>query len=206
MHQSDGTRAVPRVLVVGTGARGGIGRYERLLTRALDELSDAGTLSVDYLWRRSHPAYLLDEAATTELGSQDEKAIPAYALEIARATARVQPDLVLFLHVRLARVAPIVRALGVRRYAIAAYGDEVWQPLDLLCRAALNRAPGVFAISHHTASRIEEAQGRPAALTAVTPLSLDPSFVERLPPVTSRQSPLDTPRLLTVSRLEAGSR
>lgn len=203
---------VPSILVVGTGSIGGIGRFEHLLIAALRQLSNRGALTFTSIWRRHHPDYL---RASTDVQSDAgrhsvESRMPAFAIQIARAAARNRPDLVLFLHVNLARAAPVVRALGARRYGVVTYGVEVWSPLDSLRRTALHAASGVVAISEYTASQLVQHQGLASNRIRVVPLALEPHWLEQAavasPPSERLAASQTGPRLLSVARLDPAAR
>lgn len=205
---------LPHILVVGTGAVGGIGRFERLLMAALSDLAEQGTLRFTSIWRRSHPPYLRDRGGpgSRPIAQAAESSVAAFAIQLALAIRRDRPDLVFFLHVNLARVAPVGRALGARRYAIATYGVEVWAPLDRVRRRALHGASGVVSISEYTASQLAEHQGLSGNRVHVVPLALETSWLEAAASVAGRVSDASPareepgPRLLSVSRLEPFAR
>jgi glycosyltransferase involved in cell wall biosynthesis len=136
--------------------------------------------------------------------------MPIFIAQIARAVIDTRPDLVLFLHINLARAAPVVRALGKHRYAISTYGVEVWSPLDQLRRRALSGASGVLSISEYTADQLERHQRLPRSGIQVIPLALEPQWLETAVgpsrPVESSSPREHAPRLLSVSRLVPAAR
>ncbi len=203
-------RHQPHILVVGTGSSGGIGRFERLLMTALEDLEQREVFRVDSIWRRSHPGYLQTSTNRSALeGEQSETRMSVYVAQIATAVLRHRPDLVLFLHINLARAAPIARILG-RRYAITTYGVEVWAPLDRLRRRALRSATEVLAISEYTAEQLKRHQQLPPNPVRVIPLALEPHWLQEAAPSSQpSERPIRgkrTHRLLSVSRLEPTAR
>jgi glycosyltransferase involved in cell wall biosynthesis len=203
-------RKPPHILVVGTGSAGGIGRFERLLMAALHELSERGVLQVDAIWRRRHPAYLSTTTGTPQSGNVTEAGMSIFLAQMARSLLRVRPDLVLFLHVNLARAALVARVLGSRRYAVSTYGVEVWSPLDPLRRRALLAASGVLTISEYTAGQLTTQQGLPRSQVQVVPLALEPHWLEAVvatpPNEAASYTPGYQPRLVSVSRLDPTAR
>jgi len=205
-------RNPPHILVVGTGSSGGIGRFEGLLMAALHDLSQQGVFRVDSIWRRHHPDYLHVSAdnRAPESRRTAETRMSTFTAQIARAVIRHHPDLVLFLHVNLERAAPVARAQGGRRYAITTYGVEVWSPLDLLRRRALQGACEVLTISEYTADRLECHQRLPQGRARVIPLALEPQWLEAATatsqPIEGSSRSQQTHRLLSVSRLEPTAR
>lgn len=204
---------VPHILIAGTGAGGGIGRFERLLIAALGKLSERDALRFNSVWRRHHPAYLqpFGDVALNEAGRSAETSLRKFTGQLAAATLRDRPDLVLFTHVNLARAAPVARAFGGRRYAVIAYGVEVWSRLEMIRRRSLESASGVVAISEYTADRLVEHQRLQRRSIHVIPLALEPYWLEDAAGVSGSGKPWKMaskggPRLLTVSRLEPSAR
>ena len=205
------TREPPYILVVGSGAVGGIGRFERNLMAALDDLSQRGIVRVDSVWRGHHPAYLqisADERAP-ERSSAFGTRKPIFAARIAHAVIHGHPDLVVFSHVNLARIAWLARASGAR-YVVWTHGIEVWSPLSKPRRSALLRAAGVVAVSEYTADELERHQGLPRNWVRVIPHAIEPRWLETAIDLRTSgdRSPAreHTPRLLSVSRLDPSNR
>lgn len=178
----------------------------------MHDLSRRGVLQVDSIWRRRHPSYLgVDESTHAPEGGQQAEEVgrAAFGLQIGRAIVGKRPDLVLFLHINLARAAFIARLLGKRRYGIVAYGVEMWSPLDRLRRHALLNAPLVLSISDYTATQIELQQRLPRARVQVIPLALEPRWLEATNVAPSPEPAVrggHAPRLLSVSRLDPNAR
>jgi glycosyltransferase involved in cell wall biosynthesis len=85
------------------------------------------------------------------------------------------------------------------------HGVEVWRRRRLLARLGLRAADAVWAVSRYTAERVVQMQGvrreRVQVLPAALPTELVGRFAPRRPEAIS-----PTPRLLTVTRLDAGER
>ena len=98
--------------MVATGAPGGVGRYELLAARALKELQDAGEIVLDGIARREHPSYLSPDDEDTFPRRGQPLPIGRFALQALRAIRAAKPDLVLFTHVNLARLAPTLAVVS----------------------------------------------------------------------------------------------
>ena len=82
-------------------------------------------------------------------------------------------------HVNLAPLAWVLRRLHPRlRYWVVAHGVEVWQPLPLLRRFALQGAQGILSVSAATKRNLALAQRVPAAKIVVLPPGLEPAFAQ----------------------------
>jgi glycosyltransferase involved in cell wall biosynthesis len=200
----------PQLLIVGTGAGGGIGRYELLVLRTLKDLETAGKLRYTAVWRRSHPSYLRteDDSLTTETES-----IVAFSLRIWRIVRLGRPDIVMFTHVKLARLAPALSFAWPRpRVIVAAHGIEVWTRLSWPKRVALRLAARVVSVSTFTRERLIDEQGLPARKVVTIPLCLESSWLDsgidpkRQGTLVTDSSAAPLTRLLTVSRLDITER
>ena len=194
-----------RALVVGTGAIGGIGRYERLLVAALEDLQERDLLRFDSLWRRAHPPYLMPDAGEEAAADPALAPVPLrrFVPAFLRALRRVEPDVVLFLHANLAQLAPLARTFGRCPHIVSTYGEEVWQRLSHGKRLALRQAAQVWSISRFTADEMSAAQALAPDGIRVIPLALEPEWL-RLGSEASRgpdRGDRCAPRLLSVSRL-----
>ena len=203
------SRDPPRILVVGTGSGGGIGRFEQLLMASLHDLDRRRTFQVDSIWRRSHPAYLKRLAGSASPESS-QTSMPIFVATIAAAVVHHRPDLVLFTHVNLARAAPVARVLGVRRYAISVYGGEVWSPLSSLRRHAVLGASQILTVSDHTAAQLERQVSLAPGRMRRIPLAVEPRWAEAArdsePAAEASWDPGSARRLLSVSRLVPADR
>ena len=197
----------PRVLLVGMGVGGGIGRYELLVLRTLAELEAAGRLRFRALWRRPHPPYIrTGHHVESQLAAQTSSPT-ALAHQIHGAARGLRPDIVLFTHVNLARLAPVVALRRPRpRLIVAAHGIDVWTRLGLPKRAVLRAADRVVTVSAFTRERLLAVQGvRPERAVSV-PLCLDPSWLKAGLGGNRGQDAAPLTRLLTVSRLDVTER
>ena len=156
---------------MGTGSRGGVGRYEQLLQAALNELTARGELEWRGTWRRPHPDYLGPSEASD---APHSGSLTELLRRIASSTRRWQPDLVIFTHVNLARLGPLLPLLGIRApYAIGALGVEMWSRVDWTRRRALLRAANVFSISSYTRNKVHTLQGIPLGRCSTLHLALE---------------------------------
>jgi phosphatidylinositol alpha-1,6-mannosyltransferase len=130
----------PRVALVtsGLGPRfGGIG----VVCRAV---ADAFAADADITIWRHHPDW------------------PAYIRSVAfmlRASAGLlhPPDFLLFAHVDLARVMPLLPFTHYLPYGVLIHGVEVWRPLDRVRKASLTSASAILAFSEYTVKKAREA-------------------------------------------------
>lgn len=160
-----------RVLLIGTGSRGGVGRYEQLLHGALDELTCREELEWRGVWRRAHPDYLGSSHASQTTG---DGSIRALVRCIARTARGWRPDVVCFTHVNLARLGPLLPLMGIRApYVVGALGVEVWSQLHWTKRIPLLRASSVFSISDYTRDQVRSVQGVPVDRTTTLHLALE---------------------------------
>lgn len=195
-----------RVLLVGTGAPGGIGRVEQMMAEAILHEDRDATVDVRALWRSRHPAYLR-EGAIERLPTVTDAAIAGnreYVVALARAIRAFRPDHVVYQHVNLARPAPWLRAIGhPRRYAVWTYGVEVWDRLSLPHRLALRNAEVLFTISRYSTDRLVAIQGVPREQTRIVPLTLP---AEMFAAASAAHADPRPGELLTVARLASTER
>ncbi len=192
--------APTRLLIVGTGAPGGIGRVEQLVAEAAADPVTPPAQSNIALWRRQHPDYLrkgaIEQLATVTAEPVGEGGV--YVRELLRAVRAVKPDYVMYMHVNLARPAPWLRALGhPARFGVWTYGVEVWDELSRLHRHALQSAEVVMTISRDSVRRTVDTQGVPASRVRLVPLSLPEAMFK----ADDHEQAPEAGRLLTVSRL-----
>jgi phosphatidylinositol alpha-1,6-mannosyltransferase len=194
-----------RVLIVGMGVPGGIGRVEQTLSEAVIAYGAERPVEFTALWRDRHPDYLRD-GAIDRLPTTVTAPIPGgkggFLRELGRALRSFRPDFVLYTHVNLARPAPWLRAVGHPPYGVWVYGIEIWERLSFAHRLALARADVVLAISRYSVERAVEEQKVPRRLLQTIPLTLpEAMFAERREPAAREPG-----RLLTVARLDRGER
>lgn len=196
----ESARRRQRVLIVGTGAPGGIGRVEQTLSEAA--LSKRAEHPVEFraLWRRRHPDYLrcgaierMPTAGADPVGGGNVE----YVRQLTRVICTMRPDFVLYTHVNLARPAPWMRRVGHPPYGVWVYGIDIWDRLSPLHRLGLRRSEVILTISRSSAERTVESQGVPRRLMRTIPLTLPEAMF------TSRRdgAAREPGRVLTVARL-----
>ncbi len=190
--------------MVGTGDAGGVGRYERMLLRAIERLGPSRALELRTLLRSQHPEYL----RTGERGGPGAgpTGLARFTAQSIRAILLGRPTLVVFTHVNLARVGGVLNRAGWRgRYVVLAHGVEVWGAMSPLTRDALRRAAAVVATTGYTRERLVRVQGVDAQRVSVVPLALDDGWLEAAeaaaPPAEAAAAA--RPVLLSVGRLAA---
>jgi phosphatidyl-myo-inositol dimannoside synthase len=184
------------LLVVGTGAPGGVGRYERLLAAALGRVAREREWRIEWLSKRPPPSYLdADRGAAAR-----DRGTVAFALAAVGRQLSRRPDVVVYTHVNLAQVALAAQALRPRSpFVVCAHGIEVWETLGGAKRAALRRADSVVATAAYNKERLIDAQGVEPSRIARIPLALEPQWLATAP----APSRPPTARLLSVARLAA---
>ncbi len=188
-----------RVLIVGTGAPGGIGRVEQLTAEAVAAPDFAPSCDFTALWRRQHPDYLRNAAVESvpTVKRDPTDGGHRYVNELIRAIREVRPQYVIYMHANLARPAPWLRPIGhPASYAVWTYGVEIWNRLSWPHRHALDRASVVLTISQDSARRTVETQGVSDSRVAIIPLSLSEETFTAARPADGERG-----RILTVSRL-----
>ncbi len=197
-----------KVLVVGLGSRGGIGRYEHLLKAGLDELASQGSLEWRGVWRHAHPTYLDPQSRTVEV--PPDGSVLSLLQSVSRTTRHWRPDVVYFTHVNLARAAPLLPLLGIRApYVVGTLGVEVWERLRWTKRLPLRRAASVLAISEYTRARVVGVQGVPEARCKTIHLALEEHWVTTADRLRAEANGARSPApcsLLSVCRLERDDR
>lgn len=183
-----------KVLLIGLGAPGGVGRYERLLGSALATLQARGDLQVTEVLRHAHPSYLG--------GSHDHRggSAPRFVSRVFAELTRSRPDAVVFTHPNLARLAlPGSLLRSGPATVVCAHGVEVWEPTDRARREALRRARRVVATARWNAERLIAVQGVAPERIRTIPLVLEDEWQARA--ARSAAPPNERVRLLTVTRL-----
>ncbi len=188
------------ILSPSLAVHGGIQRYTRILSRALQDLygRDHVTLWAIPQTRKSpsgHTRVTLSERIRFVLGAW------------TRAWNH-RPDWILCTHVSLAPVAQGLSSTFSVAYGVVAHGVEVWGTLPHWKRRALRRAHRIIAVSRWTAQLIRERQGIPKQRISILPNPLDPRLLET-PPDRAWLRTLgleDRPFLLTVGRLSIEER
>jgi phosphatidylinositol alpha-1,6-mannosyltransferase len=203
-------RDQPKILVVGHGSIGGIGRFERLFVNAMEGIDRESGMSFTSIWRSAHPGYLTSATGGRERDTP-EPASSAYgfAARIVAAELRQRPDVTIFLHPNLARGAALAGPLRPGRYVVVAHGVEVWAALDPLRRRALRRATSVWSVSEYTSLQVEARHGVRPERARVLSLALEPHWSKdaaHTPPSPGAAPGESGPLILSVSRLEQAAR
>lgn len=97
----------------------------------------------------------------------------------------------------------IRRVIPWKRYWIATYGVEVWEPLPLFLRHALRASHGITTLSKYTADMMVVRQGVASHKIALLPPALDPEFLAHVGGNSAAPSLSGKRVLLTVARLLA---
>lgn len=173
-----------KIFLVGTEfvrGTGGIQYVNRLLLRALLEISGNTPCDIEaFSYSDSAATLRLDFPArpAARLHAFDRQRI-AMAAGLSRRLAASRPDLVLFTHVGLLRMAPLVRLLAPNaRVAVLGHGVEVWDPLPWALRRELQAAEAVVAPSQFTRGKLIQVNGVAPEKVTVLAHGLDPDFTQ----------------------------
>lgn len=194
------------ILVVASGAGGGIGRFERLLVQALSVLGQEEQFTLDAVYAQRPPDYLLTGPGAAPV--QALSALPegssnaAFVGSIARRLRRRSPDLTIFTHVNHMRALIALAPLGAHPYAVCGYGIEIWDRRGWPVRTALSRARRVLAISSYTKRRLAAAQAVPNDRIAVVPLAIERGWRDGAEAARAPAVQRAATEFLTVSRLD----
>lgn len=192
-----------KIFLVGTEfvrGTGGIQYVNRLLLRALLEMAHATPSAIEvFSYSDSEETFRLDFPTGGAALHAFDRSRTVMAAGLARRLASIQPHLVLFTHVRLLRLARLVRLLAPgARVAVLSHGVEVWEPLPRSLRREMIAADAVVAPSEFTRRKLIEVNGIPAEKTSVVAHGLDPDFTEVSP---AGDGPRDANLVLAVARL-----
>jgi phosphatidylinositol alpha-1,6-mannosyltransferase len=196
-----------RLFLIGTeffSASGGIQYVNRLLWHALQEFashtpSEMQVFAYGDPANTPVPAGFADEHIVWHAAGRSRTAI---AGQLARELSRATPHVVLFTHVSLLKLMPMVRWLAPRaRCAVLGHGVEVWEPLPSRLHRELLRCASVVTPSEYTRRRLIEVNGVAPSVTAVLPHGLTPEWQEP----SDRRIAADNRglRFLTVTRLSS---
>jgi phosphatidylinositol alpha-1,6-mannosyltransferase len=179
------------------GAPGGVGRYERLLLRALQDIESDGVFQTKTLWRKSHPQYL-DQASDTK----PSDSLTSFVARVAVTYARWRPDIVIYSHINLSRLAPVLAPLSPgTQCVVCLHGIEAWVELKGPRMTALKHAARVVATTSYMQDYVRRVHGIQSDRVVRIPLSLEPRWFGIEP-----GSAQDEGVVLTVSRLDSASR
>jgi len=189
----------PRVLVVQHGSRGGVGRYELLLRRALR--GRAGFQPRVRTVSRGAPQRRFVEAAG-RLGANMvvRRGLARFSLRVLWEAVLYRPNVIVYTHVHLARLHLVVRWLRPRaRALVVAYGYEVWEPLAWPKRAALQNCDTILMLTRFVAQRMDAANGSDHAPVVIVGAALSDDWTRGVIP---RREPTGGGAVLAVARLE----
>lgn len=192
--------------VFGTG---GIQRLNCLVCLALSQFAQQEGYQVSFLSLMENPGDVddryLEGDAHFEGFRRNKLAFVAAALREVRSGA----DFVYATHVNLAPLGLAMKLLRPSlRYGVALYGVEVWEPLSLLQRHALQQATFVTSISTYTTKRAIKLHRLTPKRTHLVHPALDPFWMSASEEIPLRQD-LNLPEgkaLLTVTRLAASEK
>ena len=198
-------RSSLRIFVVGTEffrSPGGIQYVNRLLARALADFARGTSARIELLAFNDRAAQKLPEYLEPDLvgwhGFNRDR------LRMGRGIARLlyseKPQLVLFTHVHLLRLAGLVRWLAPHcRVGLLGHSVEVWDPVPAGLRPWVEKADAVVAPSTFTRQRLIEKNGVRPERISVLAHGLDPQFCAAIAAV--RDTPRTGQTLLSVTRL-----
>ena len=179
------------------GAPGGVGRYERLLLRALHDIESDGVVQTKALWRKSHPQYLDGASDTTPSDS-----LASFVARVATTYARWRPDIVVYSHINLSRLSRVLSPLSPGTQSVVClHGIEAWVELKGLRMTALKHAARVVATTSYMQDYVRRVHGIQSDRVVRIALSLEPRWFGIEPRTTQ-----DETVVLTVSRLDSASR
>jgi glycosyltransferase involved in cell wall biosynthesis len=185
------------VLVVQQGGGGGMGRYELLLRRSLRPRS--GFEPLVRTISRTAPQRPGVRAAG-RVGAVDRPGPVRFTARVLWEVQRQRPDVILYTHLHLARLQPLVRRLRPRTTAlVVAHGHEVWEPLSWARRNALGTCDAILTPSGFVARRMDAANGQDHAPVVVVGAALSDDWTRGVVP---RREPTGGGAVLAVAGLE----
>ena len=204
------TRPVVIGLFPELDAPGGVQRAGRHLAAVLTEFAASRGMECRLLTLNDSPELHRMTLAGREFvftGCERSKGrFTATALRAARRKAK----LVLAAHPNLAPVVQMMRIAAPRMKSIVcAHGADVWEPLGILQRVALQHSSLVLVPSKDTAAHVTEEQGVREERIRVLPWGLDPQFEALISPGSHPVLPENFPSgrvILSVGRWLASER
>jgi phosphatidyl-myo-inositol dimannoside synthase len=185
-------------VLVHQGSAGGIGQVELLLDRAFFALGGRC-----FALRRTASA---SKSPDAEAGRMEKT---QFGIQVVRAVARRQPDLVVFTHLNFAFLALVVHAVSPRsRIVCMAYGIEAWSPLLPSARIGVNAIDAIWCISNFTRGMLSRESRIPSKKLHVLPLALSDDRVRLIEAHGWQERPSGRRafELLTVTRLHPAER
>jgi phosphatidyl-myo-inositol dimannoside synthase len=189
----------PRVLVVQHGSRGGVGRYELLVRRAL-RARDGFEPHVRTISRGAPQRRFVEAAGRLGASTMVRPGLPRFAATVLWQVIRWRPDVIVYTHLHLARLQLVVRWLWPRATALmVAYGYEVWEPLSWPKRTALRTCDAILMLTRFVARRMDAANGSDHAPVMIVGAALSDDWTRGVIP---RREPTGGGAVLAVARLE----
>jgi len=149
----------PRVLVVQHGSRGGVGRYELLVRRALRPRDGFEPL-VRTISRGAPQRRFVEAAGRMGASMVVRPGLVRFSARVLWEALRWRPDVIVYTHLHLARLQLVVRPLRPRaRALVVAYGYEVWEPLSWAKRGALRTCDAIVVLTRFVARLMDAATG-----------------------------------------------
>lgn len=203
-----------KVLLLLPGAFSGVGgieMYDRQLVRAFLELGLERGFGVRTFVLNDRTDDVDDRYVPRGAESPRgfSRAKPAFAAAALLSAFADRPDLVVYGHLHLARLAPLVGAVSPSsRSWYVVHGLEAWQPLDRHVRRALARAERILAVSDYTRKELARNGGVPVGKIDLVLNTLDEVWQRQYAPRPEDPNPPagKGPGLLTVARLDASER
>ncbi len=190
----------PRVLVVQHGSRGGVGRYELLIRRALRPRGGFEPV-VRTISRGAPQRHFVEAAGRMGASTVVRPGLVRFAAGVLWEVLRWRPDVIVYTHLHLARLQLVVRRLRPRaRALVVAHGYEVWEPLSWSKRNALRSCDTILMLTRFVARRMDAANGDDHAPVVVVGAALSDDWTRGVIP---RREPTGGGAVLTVARLEA---
>jgi phosphatidyl-myo-inositol dimannoside synthase len=179
------------------GATGGIQMFCRAMCLATGRWAEQNDFSVDALVLNDSEA---PDSRYVNGGFRHflpaAKSKPRLLASYLKQVVPNPPDLVVFGHISLAKLA-VLPGVRLRRFWIVAHGIEVWRPLTMTERNALQSAHTVLAVSEYTRSEMLKRNALPPGKIKLIPPSLDPYWLADPQPPAASVSPV----ILTVARM-----
>jgi glycosyltransferase involved in cell wall biosynthesis len=176
-----------------------MGRYELLLRRSLRPRNGFEPL-VRTISRSAPQRPLVQAAGRAGASTVVRPGLVRFTARVLWEVLRLRPDVVLYTHLRLARLQLVVRWLRPRtRALVVAHGYEVWEPLSWAGRNALRSCDAILMLTSFVARRMDAANGRDHAPVVIVGAALSDDWTRGVVP---RREPTGGGAVLAVARLE----
>jgi phosphatidylinositol alpha-1,6-mannosyltransferase len=186
-----------RVLLVGQGCGGGIGRVELLIERALASLEGGGNVQWKAVRKGTYPDYF-----GTARGNEDGRRI-SLAKRAIRTMSSFHHEVVVFTHVNLCPLSIPMRLLRPSTaFVTIVHGKEAWKRLSWIRRFALVSSKQIWSVSKYTAVQLEQTNAVPASRIRLLRLGIPDTQRAALNSNKKRKGGGSSHVIVTVSRLE----